>query len=78
MERGESEVGVNGPEEIEPAHTSVPLQRWRCAGIEKVKNVARRVAVLEVSSEWVITKILLCAPFIRSQSIIKYKLEVGG
>ncbi len=41
MERGESEVGVNGPEEIEPAHTSVPLQRWRCAGIEKVENVAR-------------------------------------
>ena len=41
MEKGESEVGVNGLEEIEPARASVPLQRWRCAGIEKVENVAR-------------------------------------
>ena len=47
MERGESEVGVNRLEEIKPACASVPLQRWRCTGIEKVKNVARRVAVLE-------------------------------
>jgi len=47
MERGESEVGVNGLEEIEPACASVPLQRWRCTGVEKVENVARRAAVLE-------------------------------
>jgi hypothetical protein len=36
MERGEGEVGVNGPEEIERARDSGPPRRWRCAGVEKV------------------------------------------
>jgi len=46
--------------------------------LKHVENVARRVAVLELVSEWVITKILLRASFVRSQGIIKNKLEVGG
>ncbi len=45
--------------------------------LKHVENVARRVAVLELGSQWVITDILLCAPFVRSQGIIEYKLEVG-
>ncbi len=46
--------------------------------LKHVENVARRVAVLELVSEWVITKILLRASFVRSQGIIKNKLEVEG
>ncbi len=45
--------------------------------LKNVENVARRVAVLELVSEWVITKILLRASFVRSEGIIKNKLEVG-
>jgi hypothetical protein len=46
--------------------------------LKHVENVARLVAVLELVSEWVITKILLCASFVRSQGTIENKLEVGG
>ena len=45
--------------------------------LKHVENVARRVAVLELVSEWVITKILLRVSFVRSEGIIKNKLEVG-
>ncbi len=46
--------------------------------LKHVENITRRGAVLELGSEWVITKILFYASFIRSQGIIEYKLEVGG
>jgi len=46
--------------------------------LKHVENVVRRLAVLELGSECVITKILLQASFVRSQGIIEYKLEVGG
>jgi hypothetical protein len=38
MERGEGEVGVNGPEEIERARVSIPPRRWRCDGAEKAER----------------------------------------
>jgi hypothetical protein len=43
-----------------------------------VEDAARGVAVLELGSEWVGEKILLCAFFVRFQGIIEDKLEVGG
>ncbi len=46
--------------------------------LKQVENAARRFAVLELGSEWVREKILLCAFFVRVQGIIKYLLEVGG
>ena len=46
--------------------------------LKHVEDVARRAAVLELDSEWVCGKVLLYAPFVRSQGIIKYRLEVGG
>ncbi len=46
--------------------------------LKHVENVARRAAVLQLGGEWVITKILFCASFVRFQGIIEYKLEVGG
>ncbi len=46
--------------------------------LKQVENITRRAAVLELGSEWVITKILFRASFVRSQGIIKNKLEVGG
>jgi hypothetical protein len=46
--------------------------------MKDVENAARRVAVLELGSEWVREKILLCASFVRFQGIIENKLEVGG
>jgi hypothetical protein len=46
--------------------------------LKYIENVARRAAVLEPGSEWVITEILFCASFVHSQGIIEYKLEVGG
>lgn len=42
------------------------------------ENAARRVAVLELDSEWVREKILLCASLVHFQGIIENKLEVGG
>jgi hypothetical protein len=46
--------------------------------LKHVEDITRGGAVLELGSEWVITKILLCMSFVRSQGIIEYKLEVGG
>jgi len=46
--------------------------------LKHVENVARRVAVLQLGGEWVVTKILFGASFVRSQGIVEYKLEVGG
>jgi hypothetical protein len=46
--------------------------------LKHVENITRRAAVLELVSEWVITKIHFCASFVRSQSIIENKLKVGG
>jgi hypothetical protein len=46
--------------------------------LKNVENAARRVAALELGSEWVGEKIVLCAFFVRFQGIIKNKLEVGG
>jgi hypothetical protein len=46
--------------------------------LKHVENITRRAAILELGSEWVITKILFYASFIRSQGIIEYKMEVGG
>jgi hypothetical protein len=46
--------------------------------LKHVENVARRAAILELGSEWVCGKVPLYAPFVRSQGIIEYKLEVGG
>ena len=45
--------------------------------LKHVENVVRRIAVLKLGSEWVITKILLHMSFVRSQGIIENKLEVG-
>jgi hypothetical protein len=45
--------------------------------LKDVENAARRVAVLELGSEWVGEKIILCAVFVRFQGIIEDKLEVG-
>jgi hypothetical protein len=46
--------------------------------LEDVENAARRVAVLELGSEWVGEKIVLCSFFVRFQCIVENKLEVGG
>jgi hypothetical protein len=46
--------------------------------LKHVENVARRAAFLELGSEWVVTQVLFCASFVRSQSIIENKLEAGG
>jgi hypothetical protein len=46
--------------------------------LKQVENITRRAAILELGSEWVITKILFYASFISSQGIIEYKVEVGG
>ena len=46
--------------------------------LKHVENITRRGAVLELGSEWVITKIVFRAAFVRSQGIIENKLEVGG
>ncbi len=46
--------------------------------LKHVENVARRVAVLQQGGEWVVTKVLFGASFVRSQGIIEYKLEIGG
>jgi hypothetical protein len=46
--------------------------------LKDVENAARRVAVLELGSEWVGEKILLRAFLVRFQGIIENKLEVGG
>ena len=46
--------------------------------LKQVENITRRAAVLELGSEWVITKNLFCASLVHSQGIIEYKLEVGG
>jgi hypothetical protein len=46
--------------------------------LKNVENAARRVAVLEVGSERVREKVLLCASLVRFQGIIEDKLEVGG
>jgi hypothetical protein len=43
-----------------------------------VENAARGVAVLELASEWVGEKILLCAFFVGFQGMIENKLKVGG
>lgn len=40
MERGEGEVGVKGPDEMERVRGFAPPWMWRCAGVE---NVGRRV-----------------------------------
>jgi hypothetical protein len=45
--------------------------------LKDVENATRRVAVLELGSEWVGEKIVLCAFFVRIQGIIENKLEVG-
>jgi len=45
--------------------------------LKHVENVARRVTVLELGSEWVYEKVLLYVCLVRSQAIIKNKLEVG-
>ncbi len=46
--------------------------------LKHIENVARRAAVLELGSEWVCDKVLFYACLVRSQGIIKNKLEVGG
>jgi hypothetical protein len=45
--------------------------------LKDIKNAARRVAVLELGSEWVREKIFFRAFFVRFQGIIENKLEVG-
>jgi hypothetical protein len=45
--------------------------------LKDVENAARRVAALELGSEWVGEKILPCAFFVCFQGIIEDKLEVG-
>jgi hypothetical protein len=45
--------------------------------LKHVENVARRSAALELGSEWVCENILPYACLVRSQGIIKNKLEVG-
>lgn len=42
------------------------------------KNVAGRVACLQLSDEWMLKEIFLCAFVIDFQGIIDYNLEVGG
>jgi hypothetical protein len=39
--------------------------------LKDVKNCTRRLAVLELGSEWVREKVLLCALFVRFQGIIE-------
>jgi hypothetical protein len=46
--------------------------------LKDVENVARRLAELELGSEWVGEKIVLCAFFVRFQGMIENKLKVGG
>jgi len=46
--------------------------------LKQVENAARRVAVLELGSEWVREKILLCAFVVLFQGGIENTLEVGG
>jgi len=46
--------------------------------LKDVENAARRVAVLELGSEWVGAKILFRASFVRFQGIIENKLKVRG
>ena len=46
--------------------------------LKDVKNAARRVAVLELGSEWVGEKILFRALFVHFQGIIENNLEVRG
>jgi hypothetical protein len=45
--------------------------------LKDVENAAGRVAALELGSEWVGEKIVLCALFVRFQGVIENKLEVG-
>ena len=46
--------------------------------LKHVENAAGRVAVLELGSEWMGAKVVLCASLVRFQGIIEDKLEVGG
>jgi hypothetical protein len=46
--------------------------------LKQIENMTGRAAFLELGSKWVITKILFCASFVRSQGIIENKLEVRG
>ena len=46
--------------------------------LKDVENATRRVAVLELSGEWVRGKILFCSFFVHFQGIIENKLEIGG
>jgi hypothetical protein len=44
--------------------------------LKDIENAARRVAVLELGSEWVREKILFRSLFVRFQGIIKNNFEV--
>jgi hypothetical protein len=46
--------------------------------LKDVENAARRVAALELGSEWVGEKVLLCSLFVGFQGVIENKLKVGG
>jgi hypothetical protein len=72
---GESKKDVNG--RIQPFCPS-GLIWFLDLPLKDSKNIAGRIAVLELGGEWVQKEIVLCSFVINFQGIIDYYLKVGG